>query len=306
MSATHTYPAINVGAKLGCWLTDRFGVSALLRGFVNMTGKVISLPRRRGVGWATALLLALGCARAGDSPHPAEPPALEGTEWTLVSIDGRPPVAGSRISLEFGDATLGGYSGCNWYGGTYGSSAAGLEIGEVQSTARACAAPGLTEQEGRYQAALAAVRGHRTRDGRLELTDASGRATLVFAPREHLAMDPEALVGTRWRLARILGASGAEETADTTMTLRFGRGTASGFAGCRDYTATYEARGDRIHFTSFAMASTECDRGEAELLREGDFTTDLGESTYYRLTAGRLEMVTHGGRTLTFVAEPGG
>jgi hypothetical protein len=110
----------------------------------------------------------------------------------------------------------------------------------------------------------------------------------VFALRERLAMDPEMLVGTSWRLREVRGASGAEETADTTLTLRFGRG------------------GDRIYFTSLAMASTECDRGEAALLREGNFTTDLRESTYYRLASGRLELLTHGGRTLTFSSEPGG
>jgi putative lipoprotein len=249
------------------------------------------------------LLVALGCAPAGDSARPLGPVALEGTEWALVSLHGRPPLAGSRITLEVEGRTVGGYSGCNWYGGTYRSEEGELEVDEIQSTARACEVPDLMEQESRYHAALASVRSYTRREGRLELADASRRATLVFAQRETLAMDPQMLIGTSWRLRS--GGTDPGEPGDTTITLAFERGVASGFAGCRDYTATYEAMGDRIYFTSFSMASTECDREEAALLREGRFTTDLGESTYWSLFDGRLELVTYGGRTLTFSADPG-
>ena len=72
-----------------------------------------------------------------------------------------------------------------------------------------------------------------------------------------------------------------------------------GFAGCRGYTGTYLARGDHIGVTSITMTTTECgDAGAA--LREGRFTTDLSEASYYRLAVDTLEIVTAPGRRLLF------
>jgi hypothetical protein len=48
------------------------------------------------------------------------------------------------------------------------------------------------------------------------------------------------------------------------------------------------------------MGSLECSRGNTVLQREGQFTTDLSEATYWSLSPGRLELTTHGGRTLEF------
>ena len=44
---------------------------------------------------------------------------LTGTEWVLVSLDGQPPIQGSRITLMLAEGQLKGIAGCNRYGGTY-------------------------------------------------------------------------------------------------------------------------------------------------------------------------------------------
>jgi heat shock protein HslJ len=258
---------------------------------------------QRGKGlWLIACVASapvLSCAPGDEQPNGVLSRIdLTGTEWVLTSLNGRPVLEGTRISLEVQADGVGGYSGCNWYGARAQRTDSTLNVALVESTARACMVPaGTMEQETEYHAALTGAHAYGERDGRLELYDASGRATLVFDRRVPLAMDPLELVGTRWRL-RTQGMS--PEPADTSVTLAFEEAGATGFGGCRDYDADYRAQGDRVAFTRIEMASTECPLGVAATQREGQFTTDLSESTYYRMEADRLELIGVTGRTLSF------
>ena len=258
----------------------------------------------RGRLWL-AIAVLIGCAACTQNGEPVaqeevQRVVLDGTEWVLVSLDGSEVIPGTRVSLEFTAEGAGGYSGCNWYGARFRSlTDSTLDLEPATSTARGCLAPGVTEQEIGYQTALSEARSYHTRGGRLELVDPSGRVRLVFDPRAKLAQDPEQLVGTSWRLRSVSPGLGP---ADTTVTISFGSGTATGFGGCRDYASTYQARGDLIFVTSTTMRALECDRGLDAGQREGQFTTDLSEATYWTLTPGRLELITHGGRKLEFEA----
>jgi heat shock protein HslJ len=113
-------------------------------------------------------------------------------------------------------------------------------------------------------------------------------------------MNPVHLVGTSWRLRSV---NDTAHGADSLITLNLTATQISGFAGCRAYTGTYQARSDEIRVTSISMAATECDQGEAALLREGRFTTDLSEASYYRMAVDSLEIVTAPGRRLAFSAQ---
>ena len=50
------------------------------------------------------------------APAPA-PSALPSPRWILHSLDDRPVVEGSLVTMVVGENTLGGYDGCNNYGG---------------------------------------------------------------------------------------------------------------------------------------------------------------------------------------------
>lgn len=51
-------------------------------------------------------------------PAPAEvDPALAGTEWLLTSLGGEEPLPKTEITLEIGEESAGGSTGCNAYGG---------------------------------------------------------------------------------------------------------------------------------------------------------------------------------------------
>lgn len=107
---------------------------------------------------------------------------LAGTSWTLVELNGEPPVGDTGpITLGFEGANqAGGNSGCNSYGATYVARRTSLRITDLVSTLRACVDPRLNDQEAAYLRALAAVASYQVEGDRLWLRDAAGAVVLVF------------------------------------------------------------------------------------------------------------------------------
>jgi heat shock protein HslJ len=135
--------------------------------------------------WTLAIGLALAAALAACS-LPAGgltggEPALAGSEWTLVSLKGKPPLAGTTITLKFEADTAGGSSGCNSYGGPYTARGGRLTITDVASTMMACLEQDLMEQEALYLQTLSQAAGYRATDDQLEIQDAGGETILTFS-----------------------------------------------------------------------------------------------------------------------------
>ena len=246
------------------------------------------------------VLFVLACTQPGESPiqRTVDAQALEGTDWIVASLNGGSPVQGSNITMNFERGTVGGYAGCNWYGSSYSISDTTVQFGPAERTARGCVSPaGVSEQEERYLETLGRVTTIRMINDRLAMADRAGTTVLLLAPRRRFAMNPADLVGTSWQL-RAVNDTIQSDSAITLMIPR--EQEISGFAGCRRFTGTYEARGDEIRITSISMAATECAQGQAALLREGRFTTNLSEASYFRLGADSLELVTAPGHRLMF------
>lgn len=242
--------------------------------------------------------LALVLLLASCTTPPAVPPVapvvkLPNTEWLLTSMRGKPLIEGTRITLQFDEKGAGGYSGCNWYGGDYTLSGSKLTFGLVSATARGCMQRGVGRQESDYHAILRNLGDFKVDDDRLVMHDPSGNPVLEFTRIKALPMDPAKLVGTRWRLP------------GSPVTLELTADAMSGFAGCRDYTGTYVAKGDKIKFTSISMSSTDCAKSRKTLVAEENYTTDLSETERYSLSADRLEFTTASGRKLVFVPYEG-
>jgi heat shock protein HslJ len=128
--------------------------------------------------WATVLMvlavLLVGCG-------PADSASLEGTQWSLVTLAGKPPLAGTEPSAEFTADEMSGSAGCNHYFGTYEVSGSDFAIGTVASTEMWCMDPeGVMDQEQAFLAALASVASYRLDGERLELLDAKGSVILAF------------------------------------------------------------------------------------------------------------------------------
>jgi len=114
------------------------------------------------------------------SPSPGDNP-LEGTAWVLVTLNGTPVLAGSEITIVFGDSdNLSGSSGCNTYNGTYQVSGSALSVGPLSGTNSLCVSPeGIMEQETLYKSTLSSATGFQATAN--QLTIRSSRGTLVYS-----------------------------------------------------------------------------------------------------------------------------
>jgi heat shock protein HslJ len=239
---------------------------------------------------------------------PSVDPALKDTEWTLTSLHGTSLLEGSHITLNLGPEGVGGFAGCNRYGGEYAAADEGaLATSKLWLTAMECEPPALHDQEQAYIEALNNAAAYRVLDDRLEVDNAAGETTLVFARKEEFSMNPGDLVGTEWQLFSM--NDGGDFVGDlvegATFTLAFhDEYRVSGHAGCRGYVATYEASGDDVGFPLYAMMGSFELCSEALMEQEGLYTTILGWATDYRLGEGRLEILTARDEVLVFEPLP--
>ena len=239
-------------------------------------------------------------------PEPAEvDPALEGTEWVLTFLEGEDPARGTRITLEIGKEGLGGFSGCNGYGGGFETMASGRvrwsedEDGAFMGTSMGCSPP-KGPQESDYWRAMQGIASYRLAGDRLEMGDEKGRTMLVFRRKVDWNSDPAALIGTRWKLRSSDGRSparGSVPTLSFESESRYG-----GYDGCRHLTGSYEATADDIVFTGSRMKELACMKPEALSETTAHLPTEaVGEAGDYRLVEGRLEIFTDEGTDYVFV-----
>jgi heat shock protein HslJ len=235
--------------------------------------------------------------------------ALEGTEWVLTSLNGQSLIEGTNITLSFDEGSLSGFAGCNGYGGgpdggeVIATKDGSLTIPGLAITAQLCLSPeGVMEQEQTYVETLTSATTYRMTDDGLEISDAAGETTLVFARKEELRMDPGDLVGSAW-LLRSVNGSGLIESSTITLVFR-DESKIVGVAGCRGYYGTYEASGDDVGFPMLGMIGSVEDCSEALTVQEAEYTTSLEWATDYRLDEGKLEISTAQGEVLAFEPLP--
>lgn len=244
--------------------------------------------------------LALAACSGSNGPLRHEIIDLKGTDWILTQLNGKSLLPNTNITLEFSDSEAGGFAGCNAYGGKYTATINGtLKFNEVVMTERLCSSPhGVIAQEQAFSRAIVDARSFREIDDQLEIANGGGKTLLKLRRRKVFPMDPRTLVGTQWRL---LLWDGKSPLPDSPITIAFSDSQISGSAGCRHYTGTYTARGDKIRFPSLSMTeiTVNCPPGLAE--QEGEYTTTLSWATHYLLTASQLKLFTARGEVLEFV-----
>ena len=130
----------------------------------------------------------------------------------------------------------------------------------------------------------------------------SSMSAIAYGQRS-MSTDQRVLTGIEWRLIS-LGPAGSETTAvaGTTVTLRFGEDNrASGSTGCNSFSGAYQVRGDNISFSRLVSTRRAClDQNANE--QEQRFLSTLGAANRFRLTRGRLTILSDRGRSvLNFV-----
>lgn len=234
----------------------------------------------------------------GDGSASDGTPTLDGTQWSLSSIEDRSVVQGSHVSLYFREGTVWGISGCNVYGGEYTTKKGDkLAITDLGATELACISPdGIMDQESEYLEYLGNSVAYDCDDGFLHLKGQSEQVRLVFDRKQEFAMNPADLVGSVWRLVSI---NDSQILEGLSITLSFDTETeATGSAGCFDYTLYYEAAGDDIrcgmHSARTADLAEELDRQALQ------YTSSVKWAANYRLGTDILEIFTAKDDVLVF------
>ena len=147
--------------------------------------------RSRACLWIT-LALAAGCTAsaapegqpgaettpdASSATAPAQ--ALEGTEWRLAEVGGRPArvvggAAAPSLRLDGAEDRASGNSGCNGFSGPYVLQGASLRLGPLASTRRACTDEEMNRQETALFQALESTRTWRVTGDTLVLSGDAG------------------------------------------------------------------------------------------------------------------------------------
>jgi len=268
------------------------------------------------------VLFLIGCTAAAPDDTGASEPTIPSPEngemetsvdsqqlenkWLLLELNGQPPLAGTEITLNIEDDSLGGNSGCNVYGGSYQVDADGrIEMSEIFSTLMACLEDGVMEQEAAYNQALYDAASFELADGgqTLLLRNAAGDTILRFAAR--IAEEPADLEGHAWELNTIIANEAASSLlAGSTITLEFDAeaGQLFGTAGCNNYNAAYTLDGDKLAIGPAAATRMFCAEPEGLMAQESQYLSWLEEVESYEIDGRQLTLRLDDGRSLIFTS----
>jgi heat shock protein HslJ len=238
-----------------------------------------------------SFLLAAVLAGCSAMPSAAEAPSLEGTSWILQALPGQTLVGEQRATLNFEGGRLSGGDGCNRYSMAFKARDGKIEItGPAAATMMACPPPQMIQAEATVAALHGASR-YRVEQGRLLLTDASGKLLASFAPVT------QQLVGTRWKANGINNGRAAVVSlvSGTAVTLEFGPdGLLNGSGGCNTLRGRYEQDGQKLRLQALAATRKLCpEPGVME--QEAAFIKALGTVASSRVDGNRLELRAAGG-----------
>lgn len=222
------------------------------------------------------------------TPNAASTPALDGTDWVLAELAGRPALAGERPTAHFASGRVHGTDGCNRYSMAFTADGPDIHIGPMgPSTMMACP-PEVMEQAQAFIAAMSAAQRYEVVDSRLRLLG-TDRAVLAT-----LAAQSQALAGTSWEATAINnGRQAVVGLIDgTSATMTFGAdGRVSGSAGCNQYSASYQQDQRSLQFGPAAASRRMC-VGEGVMEQEQAFLRALESVHTMRIDGDRLEMRT--------------
>lgn len=221
---------------------------------------------------------------------------LTGKEYRVTAIGGQ-PVSGQRpMTVKFGeDGRVGGFGGCNTYGGSFGETDGKITFGDIISTMMACLDPKSGAQEG---ALYAALKGTATvapgTEGKIILTGGNG-TQIELTPT---GLKP--LAGTSWQVETMGGTAivaGSEPQITFTQD-----GQINGTTGCNRFFGAYAQTGAQIAFSSVGMTKMAC-MADGIMGQEMAFTAILSGKTEGRIDSlGNL--VIRGENGVSFTARP--
>ena len=126
-----------------------------------------------------AIALTVSACSSGGGANP--PVDLDGTSWTVTTLNGQPVLEGFLPTLTFANGQASGNGSCNGFGGEYMQNGDELTFGPLMSTLMACEPQEVMGQESAYFAALGKVTGFTVVNGELHLLDEQGVVLLTLS-----------------------------------------------------------------------------------------------------------------------------
>ena len=117
----------------------------------------------------------------GESPFKRDLVSVEDHLWKLVTLNERPPIDNTLLTLEFEIFQAAGFGGCNNFRSSYERSGPALNFGFVTSTAKECELPiGVMAQESAYFNAIEQISRFQVENTQFSLIDNAGVERLVY------------------------------------------------------------------------------------------------------------------------------
>jgi heat shock protein HslJ len=228
-----------------------------------------------------------------DQPK-AQPPSgkdtLDGTSWTLATLNGQAPLKGTTVTLNFVAGKAAGSDGCNNYSGSYTADGTNIKFSQsMAATMMACPDP-IMKQATAYMQALGQAATYKADAKQLTLYDASGKELATFSAQS------SDLGGTSWIVTGYNNGKQAVVSvmAGTELTANFdANGQLSGSAGCNTYSAAYKTEGDKISIGPAATTRKACEL--AVMDQEQQYLAALSTAATYRIDGTKLELRTADG-----------
>jgi len=247
---------------------------------------------------ATLALGALAAPAQATDPSPSPlpfPTTIEGAVWQAIRIagSGLPWIevpAEVLATFELADGNAAGSGGCNRWFAPATVDGETIDIGEIGSTMMYCGDP-AGPFESAYLAHLGEVARWSIADGILTLADADGLARIELAPRPDTVLE-----GTTWILTGLHeGDAVVSAVTEPPVTLALVDGTASGFAGCNQWTAGYTLADASLVLGPVATTRMAC---EGRMEAEAAWVALLGAVAGWEVTGTTLTLLDAAGAPL--------
>ena len=230
-------------------------------------------------------VLAATAVTSGAGPTPMR--GLTGKLWILTTLGGKPPVKGTDPTIEFtATRRVSGSTGCNRYTGAYHVSGNTIRLGPLATTQRACPDP-VAHQETAFLRALSRTKRVAVDGGKLTLATARGESLATFKAQT------QALAGTSWDVLAYNNGKQAVVSvlAGTKITAVFGSaGSLTGFGGCNDYSASYQASPPKITIGPVSSTRKHCETPAGVAEQETSYLAALATAATYRVEGSTLEL----------------
>lgn len=264
------------------------------------------MTRKICAGLFAAALLALALAACQAVGEPTPVPTLDATEiaqqaeqaaairdttWTVKSFGGPdapiPGVDGTYPSIDFLGGRFTGYTGCNYFAGTYEADASSVRLDPPAVTRAICENEQLSQQQDAFLTVLITINRYEF-DGDNIALYADDRQLMTLEP-----LEPVPFEGTVWNYRFFQGDQPLWQPVipDTSITAVFEGDTISGSAGCNDYTGTVVRNGDEMSIGELVTTEIMCTEPEDIMDQEERYLAALQTVQSIRQSARSFELI---------------